>query len=320
MREFSVGRDLLLMSGTIMSNPGDAYAYIALTNPGAYRSKTAFENMHVAKRDYYEQPTEWCNMELLQANLNHRRVHRTKEEAHALLPKARYIPLYYDLTKEHMALYTRLMEEQLLELDDGTKIDATTAQTLYHQAQQIITNFGYFSGDETKRAGVFDLIDQVTDEIALGQPGSSKLILWTIYKRTSREVLAYMRAQGNGNAVAAYSEVDAKKSVARFLDDPDCHELVAQPGSAGAGLNPQHLCWECMFIEVPTRTIPFVQSSGRIDRKGQKYNPNIRLAIARGTIQEQLLKNLLDNDNLVKLASGSKQGIKDLIFPNAIRK
>lgn len=315
VKDFSTARDLLLMSGTIMSGPADAYSYIKLNTPGAYRTYAQFENIHVEERDFFEQPTKWHNLDILQTNLNQRRVYRSKEEVHSALPKANFIPIYYDLTKEHMALYERLMNEQLLALSDGSKIDATTAQALYHCAQQIISNFDYFSGDESKRSTVYDLLDNVVDEIGLGDAGSSKLIVWTQYKRTSRSALAYLNGKG-GKAVGAYSEVDAKKSVASFLNDPKTVTLVAQPGSAGAGLNPQHLCWECIFLETPTRTIPFTQAGGRIDRKGQKYNPNIRLAIARGTIQERLLQNLLENDDVVRRASGSKQGIKSLIFPN----
>jgi len=321
VRDFTMGRDLIGMSGTIMSKPGDGYAYIKLNSPDVYRSYAEFENIHVKERNFFKQPTEWHNLDLLQANLNLRRVYRTKAEVHAHLPAANIIPIYYDLSKEHMLLYRQLMEEQLLQLDDGSKIDATTATRLYHAAQQVVIDFGYFAGDDTKRSAIFDLIDGVADEIGLGEDTSeerSKLILWTTHRSVSRLVHAHMEARlakVGRRAVAAFSEVDSKKSVKEFMLDPLTVNLTAQPGSAGAGLNPQYLCWECAYIQIPTTTVPFTQSFGRIDREGQRYNPNGRLFIARGTIQEQLLKNLFDNDRLVQKASGSKQGIKDLIFP-----
>lgn len=321
VRDFAQGRDLILASGTIMSKIGDAYAYIKLNTPEIYRTYGHFENVHVKERDFFKQPTEWHNLDFLQENLSMRRIYRTKEEVHSALPKARYIPIYYDLSKEHMALYKRLMEEQLLLLDDGAKIDATTATKLYHAAQQIITNFGFFAGDESKRSSLFDLLDTTMDEIGLGDEGRSKLIFWTIYQRTSAAVDQHvndylMRRQDGTYAVAAYGAVNSKRSIEQFMTDPKAVHLTAQPGSAGAGLNPQYICNECGYIEIPTTTIPFVQSAGRIDRKGQRFNPNIRLFIARGTIQERLLANLFDNDGLVQKASGSKKGIKDLIFPS----
>jgi len=325
VRDFGAGRPLMLATGTPMSKVGDAYAYVKLLTPEVYGTYYQFENIHVAKRDIFKQPTEWHNLDLLQQNFSLRRIHRTKEQVHAALPKVNVIPIYYDLSKEHMALYRRLMEEQLLLLDDGGKIDATTATRLYHAAQQIVIDYGHFAGDETKRSTVFDLLDDIADEIGLGEDVDpavagprSKLILWTTHRSVSRLVDAHMGtrlAKTGRRAVAAYSEVDSNKSIAAFMEDPLTVNLTAQPGSAGAGLNPQYLCWECAYVQLPTTTIPFIQSSGRIDRKGQKYNPNVRLLIARGTIQEQLLKNLISNDELVKQASGSKQGIKDLIFP-----
>jgi SNF2 family DNA or RNA helicase len=326
IRSFSAGRDLILMSGTIMSKPGDAYAYIKLNTPDIYATKTMFENIHVEERDVFNQPKKWHNLDLLQTNLNMRRVHFTKEQAHAALPKGRIIPIYYDLSKEHMELYKRLMEEQLLLLDDGGKIDATTATRLYHAAQQIVLDFGYFAGDETKRSAIFDLVDEVADEINLGgeimvgnetRP-ASKLILWTTHRSVSRLIGEHMSARLapiGKRGVMAFSEVDSKKSIKAFMEDPNTVCLTAQPGSAGAGLNPQYLCWEAGFVQIPTTTIPFIQSTGRIDRKGQRYPPNNRLFIARSTIQEQLLQNLLTNDELVNRAAGSKRGIRNLIFP-----
>ncbi len=313
VRDFSAGRDLIMMSGTIMSSPADAYSYIKLNTPSAYRSLAHFESVHAEERNFFKQIIKWQHLDLMTTNLNARRVYRSKEEVSESLPKSRIIPVHYDLSKEHMKLYCKLMDEQLLELPDGGKIDATTSQTLYHNAQQIISNPDYFSGDPAMRPGVFDLIDHVASEVELGQPGASKLILWTIYRRTSARIQQYMLDSGYGS-VAAYGATDSKLSVKRFMEQPEISTLVAQPGSAGAGLNPQYLCRACAFIEVPTRTIPFTQSAGRIDRKGQKYPPLIWLFIAKGTVQEGLLQNLLQNDDLVNKVSGTKKGIRNLLF------
>lgn len=319
--EFSMGRDLFLMTGTPMSSPADGYAYVKMNTPSVYRSFGQFENIHVKEKDFFGAVKEWQNLDVLATNMNMRRVYRTKEEVHADLPKANYIPIYYELSKEHKKLYQKLMTEQLLETERGGKIDATTAQNLYHYSQQIIANFGYFADDESKRSNLLDLIDEVCDQIELGRmydpvlqrPAASKFILWTQYKMTSARMLAYLGTKAK--AVAAYSGADSKKSIDLFLNDPKTVSLVAQPGSAGMGLNPQHLCWECLFVETPQRTISFTQSAGRIDRKGQLYNPNIRIAVAKGTVQEGLLQNLWQNDALVNKASGNLKGIKDLIFP-----
>lgn len=324
VRDFSMNQPLLLMSGTIMSKPGDGYSYVKLNNPDVYETYRRFEAIHVEKFDFFDNPVEWRHLDVLQKNLDLSRVRRTKEEVHANLPKVNYIPIEYELDKAHMALYRKLMDEQLLEIGDG-KIDATTAGKLYSASQQIIANWAFFSDDEANVPQLFNLIDTILDEIGLGQPvlpgdpPRSKLIIWTIFKRTSRRVLAYLNEKGKKpgwRAVGAYGEVDSREGVRAFMDDADALVLVAQPGSAGAGLNPQGFTWEMLFAESPTTTIPFTQCCGRIDRTGQVNNPNIRVAVAKGTIQEILLKvNLIKNDALVVAAGGSKQAIKDLIFP-----
>lgn len=329
VREFSEGHPLLLMSGTIMSKPGDGYAYVKLNNPSVYPRYINFTNLHVAKWDYFEQPEEWQNLDILQDNLNLSRVKRTAEEVHARLPKINWIPIEYKLAPEHMALYRQLMDEQLLEIGEG-KIDATTAGKLYSASQQIIANWAYFADDETVRPALFDVIDEMVDEIGLGQPvcpgdpPRSKLIIWTIFKRTSKRVLEYLNSLAPKDkktgkqawrAVGAYGDVDSKAGVKAFLEDPAVLGLVAQPGSAGVGLNPQHLCWETLFAEFPTTTIPFEQAYGRIWRTGQVHNPNIRLALAQGTVQMSLRADLFGNDKLVTEASGRRQNIKDLIYP-----
>ncbi len=321
VKEFSDGYPLLLMSGTIMSKPGDGYAYCKLNSPNAYRTYAMFENIHVAKYNFFDQPIEWTNLELLQENLDLARVKRTKEEVHAHLPQANFLTLEYSLGKPHMKLYNQLMQEQLMTVADGIKLDATTAQRMYNYSQQIVANYGWFADDESLVANLFYLLDSVIDEIGLGQsvmPGErprSKLVIWTVYKMTSRRILKYMNDLGI-KTVAAFSETNSVKAAEAFENDPETVCIVAQPGSLGVGCNLQYVCNECFYAEFPLTSIPFWQSAGRIDREGQIFNPNIRLAVAKGTIQEQLLSNLYSNDELVRKASGNKRSIKDFIFPS----
>jgi hypothetical protein len=113
--------------------------------------------------------------------------------------------------------------------------------------------------------------------------------------------------------VAAYSGANSAKSVELFENDPNVIAMVAQPGSAGAGTNFQHVCWESLFVEAPTRTIQFKQSAGRIDRTGQKYNPTQRLAIAEGTLQVSMFEKLLNNDDLVMVVQ-NETALRQTIF------
>lgn len=313
VRDFSAGQHLQILTGTPVSAPGDAYGYVKLKTPGVYRSAKQFENLHVADRDFFGNVTEWQNLELMNANLMLQATRRLSKEVLKHLKTPNYIPIYYELDPEHLALYNQLADEQLLLLPDGGKIDATSAGRLYNALQQIVLNWAHFSGEPSHVSKAFDLIDNVAEEIDLMNQANSKLIVFTYYVMSSRAVTA---ALAKYNAVACYSEISAKQqavNVERFLTDPTCRVIVAQPGSAGAGWNPQHVCKEILFIEEPVVPWQFSQGVGRVDRDGQLYTPNIRLGIAEGTIQRRLHENLLKKDTLANKVQGGFIDLREAI-------
>jgi SNF2 family DNA or RNA helicase len=306
-------RYLQLLTGTPINKPLDAFAYIKLKTPGVYRSLSQFENLHVAERDFWKQPVAYANLDLLKSNLAINTISRTKEELHGYSLKAIYPDCEYDLAPEHYALYVKLVEEQLLTFDDGTKIDATTVQRLRHALQQIVVNYDYFANDFSLRSVAYDLIDMTIQQTGCMNTSRSKLIIWTKYKRTSRSVLAYLTKLGC-NPVAAYSEVDASKSIDRFLEDSSVRILVAQYQSAGAGLNPQYVCSENLFLELDTVPLYIRQAVGRTERTGQTKVPVMRFAVAKGTVQQTLLASLIKNDDLVQRIEPSKKGLRDALL------
>lgn len=311
---FSAGQRLLLATGTELNSPGDAYAYIKLKTPSAYRSYKQFENIHVAKRDFFDKPISWQNLDLMNSNLYLQSVQRTKEEVHAHLPEAKYIPFLYDLAPAHQALYERLMDEQILETVEGGKIDGTSQVNLYNLSQQIVLGWANFTDDPTVRPAGLDVLDQVIEWVGLGKVGASKLIVWTWFKQSTKMVGAYLETLYPGRVTLAYSDSNSVKEVERFMTDPEAWFLVAQPLSAGAGLNPQYICWASLFLETPYRTIPFRQAAGRIDREGQQFNANIWIGVAENTIQTTLYNNLLANDALVQKVQGNPKDLKNILM------
>lgn len=306
--KLSLGQQLQLLTGTPTSKPVDAYAYIKQKTPKAYRSLAHFEAMHVADRDFFGKVLQWQSLDTVAANLALQTVRFTKEDLFGLDLDPQFPDCSYELDPQHAKLYTRLLEEQLLMLGDGTKIDATTSTRLFHAAQQIVCNWSHFSGED-KRSAVYDIIDQTLEELDVNDHTKSKLIIWTYYKLTTRNVMAYLLAAGY-DAVAAYGEVDSNKSFARFMDDPNCRILVAQPQSAGVGLNAQSVCSEMLFVETPTVPLLARQAIGRVVRMGQKRKPRIKVAVANNTIQVRLLDMLMANDDLVKRVENTRDSIR----------
>lgn len=311
-----MSRSLQLLTGTPVNKPTDAYAYIKLCQPTTYRSYTQFTNIHVEEYDFFGAPTKFTNIELLKKNLELFSVSRTKEEMHGYNIKPIYPDCTYELSSGHYKLYKRIVEEQLLLFDDGSKIDATSVQKLRHALQQVVVNYDFFSNDATNRSAAYDLIDITLESTRCAEIDRSKLIIWTKYKRTSGSVLSYVNAKGV-KAVAAYGLADSEASIKAFMEDSETRVLVAQYQSASAGLNPQHVCSEALFLELDTVPLYIRQSCGRLDRVGQTKAPTLRFAVAKGTVQEGLLANLLKNDDMVSKIEPTKTGLRAMLLGNS---
>lgn len=293
-------RDTVLMTATPKSKLEDTYSYMSIKTPELYRSYGHWQNLHVAELDFYGGIKAYQNTELLKENFALKMVVRDKKElfGHTLEPIYQEMP--YDLSPQHLKLYNRLAEEQLLLLPDGGKIDATTAQKLRHKLQQIVLNYSMFSGDEADMSSFYDLLESTIEQVDPFDKSHSKLVVWLWYKASSLSVTQYLRNKyGKESTAAAYGGVDSAKGVHEIMYNDNCRLAVFHPQSVGAGLELQHVCHEVLFGELSTSPIFTRQATGRVDRPGQKVRPTIRFAQAQNTIQLSLYRDLLKNDDAV---------------------
>jgi SNF2 family DNA or RNA helicase len=56
------------------------------------------------------------------------------------------------------------------------------------------------------------------------------------------------------------------------------------------------------------------QALSRVYRQGQRFNVNVRIGLAEGTIQHRLHQRLLDNDQLANTVQGGFQDLRDAIY------
>lgn len=309
VQALTLSSSLQMLTGTPISKPLDAYAYITLKTPDLYRSYGQFESMYVAEKDFFKKPISYQDLGLMAKDFALQTITRTKLQLHGYDNPPNFPDCSYELSVEHQKLYEQLVDEQILKFDNGEKIDASTATRLHHALQQIVANFEHFSNDPKKRSTTFDLLDLTIEQTRCNDLDASKLIVWTNYRMTSARVTEYLLNKGY-KTVAAYGGSNAEKSVEAFMNDPNTRILVAQYQSAGAGLNPQAVCWESFFLELTTVPIYMRQALGRIDRMGQKHIPTQRICMALGTIQEHLLQYLLRNDDSAIQVEVTKESLR----------
>ncbi len=303
-------RPFLMASGTPVSSPKDVFAYTRFNNRQAYRNLRHFEELHVKEYDDREQPLIWQNLDILNKNLLTNATYLEKPQRVEGQDNWRPIPLVYELDDKHLALYHRICDEQLVELENGNQINAVGAQRLFQTVQQVILNWAHFAGEEGLRPAGLDLCEEVLDEIQ-----GEKLMVVANYRLSVRMLVQALAPYGavGINGDMTYNQQMA--SVRRFMDDPKCRVVVLNPEAGGVGLDGlQEVCSEALFIECPTLPRQFWQALARLDRTGQKAMVNCRIAIANRTIQVSRHKKLLANDDLVTTVEGGSQSLREAIY------
>ena len=310
LMDFTLGKARLMLTGTPMNNPEDAYGLLKFVAPGVYRNKTAFMRIHSFSQDFFGKTVEWGNLELLAENmgLNSKRI--LLADVYDQMPEVSYIPLNYDLDQKHLKLYRKLAEEELLRLPDGGKIDATQATRLVHALGQIVINWGHFAGDPSLESETIDLIKE-----KLGELGDGKLLVFAHYRMTVAHLAEKL---AKFNPVTVNSEVTPKQkdnNLERFKTDPTCRAMIAQVKSAGYGLDGlQLVCNHVLYAEPCTSPRDFHQANARLIRLGQYKPVQVYMAIASGTLQPRSFNNLLEKDEIVNQVIRNVADLRDMIF------
>lgn len=306
---FTVESPRLVLTGTPITTPLDGYAFCKMVAPGIYRNQNQFRNIHVGEVDFFGNVTKWRELELLAENMTVNAVRLIADQVLDDLPDVTYTKVPYDLDTKHLKLYNTLADEQLLLLESGGKIDATSAPKLYNTLQQIILNWDHFAENEALVAAGIELLDQVLD-----QCNGRKLVVCANYRMSNRKLIKHLAKY---NVVAIFGDQTAtqnRQSVDTFIEKEDCRVLVMQPTSGGYGVDGlQHVCRDMLFLEAPVIPRDFHQTVGRLRRNGQRHNVNVMIATAEKTIQVRLLNNLLNKDELINTVVPSARDLREAL-------
>jgi SNF2 family DNA or RNA helicase len=302
-------RHLGLLTGTPINKPVDAYAYIRLVAPGTYRNQRQFNKLHVAEYDEYENPKSWANLDLLADNMKINTSRILIRDVSDHLPPVIYTPIHYELDAAHLKLYKRIADERLVEFENGKTVDAISASAVRSALQQVVINWGEFDENPDRVPKILELIEETLEEL-----GDRKLAVAAHFQRTNRYLL---RALAHHNAVAIYGETSPKgrqESLRRFKEDPSCRVILLQPSSAGFGVDGlQHVCSDLLVVEAPSTPTPFEQVVKRFERDGAKHTVNVRIAIAKGTVQVGMFRDLLHKDEVAGQVQGSYKSLKEWV-------
>jgi Helicase conserved C-terminal domain/SNF2-related domain len=128
--------------------------------------------------------------------------------------------------------------------------------------------------------------------VRLQEPGANVLV-YTEYADT--QAAALLALQALGGPIVTISGADPEADRIRAADR--CvHEdniVLVSTDSLAEGLNLQLRCHHLIHLDLPYNPNRLEQRNGRIDRYGQRHDPQIRYLYLTGTFEERLLLHLI---------------------------
>ncbi|MGH3168991.1 MAG: DEAD/DEAH box helicase, partial [Trebonia sp.] len=147
------------------------------------------------------------------------------------------------------------------------------------------------------------LLDLLRRHAAAGDGGRpEKVLVFTAFRHTLDQLAARVTDAGLPAAVyhGSLPRADKERAIAAFRDEVG---VLLSTESAGEGRNLQ-FCHVMVNMDLPWNPMQIEQRLGRLHRVGQDHDVQLTNLVAKGTIEEQVLRVLESKINLFELVVG----------------
>lgn len=209
------------------------------------------------------------------------------EKEYATLPDLQIIDQLVDLGSD-LNKYKAFKKELVLPISDDQSALASNAGTLCGKLLQFTSGQIYTETQEVATLHSHKL--EALDSMMEAANGQSVLIFYW-FKHEEQQISEYLKKKGyTGKTI---SDKDAIAS----WNAGDLDYLLLQPSSAGHGLNLQQGGHIAIWYSLPNWNLElYQQANARICRQGQKEKVLIYHLLAKGTIDQDMLKALKNKE------------------------
>ena len=213
---------------------------------------------------------------------------------------------YVELEPKAARLYRELAKESYAAMERG-EITASNVLTRVLRLSQVT---GGFVGDDDKTmhavsTAKLEALEDILDSV---MADGKRLVVMARFVAELDAITSLLEKRHIGYAQVRGGIKDRAEEVRRFQEDADCRVFVGQIAAAGLGLTltaADTLCFYSMDYSMSN----FTQAQARIHRIGAKNTCHYLYLIARGTIDEQVIKALRGKIDLAKfLVDDYRQG------------
>ncbi|HMD93062.1 MAG TPA: SNF2-related protein [Trebonia sp.] len=146
------------------------------------------------------------------------------------------------------------------------------------------------------------LLDQLRRHAGTGGAPAEKVLVFTAFRHTLDEIAGRVAKTGIPAAVyhGSLPRAEKERAIAAFRDEVG---VLLSTESAGEGRNLQ-FCHVMVNMDLPWNPMQIEQRLGRLHRVGQQHDVLLTNLVAKGTIEEQVLRVLEAKINLFELVVG----------------
>jgi SNF2 family DNA or RNA helicase len=303
-----------ILTGTPVTNsPFDVYSQFEFLDKSIidHNSFYSFKNYY----GVFEKKTNWGsnrqydelksyrNLEELKALLDPFSYRITKAEC-LDLPEKIHTKRYFKLSTKQRDVYETIKEEFILEIDKS-QIPLPMALTRLMKLQQVTSNFVILENDKTK------FVDEenhprldATMEIINDIPEDQSIIIWCRFRHDIKIICDALDKNKITNVrYDGDTKADTRQKNLIKFQSKQARVFVANPATASEGLN-LFVANNVIYYSNSFKYGERQQSEDRAHRIGQKNNVLYFDLIAENTLDNKIIKVLLEKQELANIITG----------------
>jgi SNF2 family DNA or RNA helicase len=204
------------------------------------------------------------------------------------LPEKVFMHQYCEMDPEQAKMYKALKNEFIAYLEEDVVVADKAAQK-FIRLNQVCSGFYTEQGEEKrfkanpKLIALLDLLEELTP--------TRKIIVWGVYRNN---IFQLLEALGKYNPASIFGDTkDKHAEVLKFKNDDTCRVIIANPQSAGIGINlieASYAIWFSKSINLEH----WLQANDRCHRVGSQIHDKITYIelLFRGTVDTLISKAL----------------------------
>lgn len=266
----------------------ELYSQFAFLNPRIIGSKTytAFKGMYCVMGGFQNsQILRYQNQEIL-ADRIRPYVFSVRKKDCLDLPDQVYVPHFIEMTKQQRTLYDTIEEQLILELDNGTILDATLAITRMMRLQQVLCGHLENQQIESFRASYIG-------ELIEAEPGKS--LVFCRFRNDVDIMLEQLKKRDIPAVGFKGGDADRDEIISSWRNGARALVMTVATGGTGLTLNEAH---NTIFYSNDWSATTRYQAEARNHRIGQNDKVTYHDVMVRSKVDHRLLKALRNKQRL----------------------